>query len=112
MEIKILGENLTITESMETYLKGKFLNLPIPEKLQNVEFRVSLTKNTHLVRFNAHFNHKQHFIENKGSSFYEASDLLIDKIKRDLVKAKEQSHSYQKHSKVDWNSLPTQNPII
>lgn len=105
MDIKIIGDNINITEAMESYVKNKFLTLPIPNKLQSAEFRVNIIKNVQKVSFSSHFNNKDHFIENKGSSFYEATDLLIDKIKREFVKSKEQSQ--QKHVKLNWNELQT-----
>ena len=101
MDIKIIGENLEITEPMETYIKSKFLNLPHPNKLQTVEFRVNVLKNIQTVSFSSHFNNKDHFIENKGTTFYEATDVLLDKIKREFVKNKEQSH--KKAVKLNWN---------
>lgn len=101
MEIKIIGDNVEITEAMDNYIKSKFLNLPLPNKLQSVEFRVNVLKNIQTVSFSSHFNNKDHFIENKGSTFYEATDVLLDKIKREFVKNKEQSH--KKASKLNWN---------
>lgn len=101
MEIKIIGDNVEITEAMDNYIKSKFLHLPLPNKLQSVEFRVNVLKNIQTVSFSSHFNSKDHFIENKGSTFYEATDVLLDKIKREFVKNKEQSH--KKASKLHWD---------
>lgn len=84
MDIKIIGEHLHITPTMDDYIKNKFLSLHTPDKLLSAEFRVGQEKNTFKVNFSSNFNHKAHFIESKGSTFYEASDLLIEKIKRML----------------------------
>lgn len=84
MEIKIIGEHLEITPSMDDYIKNKFVSLHTPDKLIVAEFRVGQEKNTFKVNFTSNFNHKSHFLESKGKTFYEASDLLIEKIKRAL----------------------------
>lgn len=101
MDIKIIGDNVDITSAMETYVKTKFLHLPIPNKLQNAEFRVNILKKIQRVTFSSNFNKKNHFIEERGSSFYEATDLLLEKIRREFVKVKEKSK--EKHVKLDWN---------
>lgn len=88
MDIKIIGEHLTVTEAMHDYVTSKFTALHTPEKLMQVEFRIIQEKNTTKVCFLSHYNQKDNFIESKGSNFYEAFDLLMEKIKRNFAEHK------------------------
>lgn len=90
MDIKIIGEHIEITPTMKDYINNKFTSLHTPDKLIAAEFRVAHEKNTFKVNFTSNFNHKSHFVESKGQTFYEASDLLIEKIKRLLNPAGKQ----------------------
>jgi hypothetical protein len=82
MELKIIGEHIVVTPAMHDYIESKFQALHIPEMLIHAEFRVRQEKNNFVVSFLSNYNHKPHFIENHGETFYETSDLLMDKIKR------------------------------
>lgn len=54
MKINIFGEHMTVTDSIENYIKEKFSHLHAPEKLTNAEFRIGSTKTDKYVHFHAH----------------------------------------------------------
>ena len=51
MDIKINGNHLPVTPSIETYIKTKFSHIPQPDKLNQVEFKIGIEKQNQYVHF-------------------------------------------------------------
>lgn len=90
MEIKIIGEHLTITEAISNYINDKFSHLPSPDKLQHVEFRLGTEKNEQYVHFLARCSKEEFVIKSKDNNLYSAIDKIMKKIHRSFTKSKEQ----------------------
>lgn len=89
MDIKIIGEHIEITEAISGYIKSKFSHLPLPDKLNHVEFRIGKHgKVQHHIKFNAHFNQKDITIDVIEEDTYVGIDHLMKKIHNVLTKHK------------------------
>lgn len=99
MDIKIIGEHLTITDAISTYIKEKFLNIPQPEKLNQAEFRLGTEKNQQYVHFLAHIHNENIVIKDQDENLYTAIDKIMKKISRSYIKAKEK-HNINLHKKM------------
>lgn len=97
MEIKIIGEHLVITEAMAQYINDKFSHIPVPEKLDHVEFRIGSKKDDQHVHFLARCLHEDIVVKCSGNNIYATIDQIMDKIKRSFLKTKERKniHMYK-----------------
>ena len=91
MEIKIIGEHLTITEAISSYIKEKFSHLPSPEKLQYAEFRLGTRKENQYIHFKAHCPKDDFYLESTDTNMYVAIDKMMQKIHRKFISAKEKN---------------------
>lgn len=94
MDVKIIGEHVEITESINEYIKNKFSHLPIPDKMNVAEFRIG--KEGHLkhhIKFSANFNHKHVNLEVIEENAYIGIDKLMKKLHTMLTKNKDSNHS-------------------
>jgi putative sigma-54 modulation protein len=96
MNIQIIGEHLLVTDSITQYINHKFYQLSIPEKLQQVEFRLGIIKGQHYVHFTAHSSHEDVVIKTQENDLYASIDKIIDKIHRSFIKIKEK-HNVHLH---------------
>lgn len=93
MQIKIIGEHLTVTDSIQDYIKDKVSHLSAPEKLSQIEFRVGKERENQYVKFHAVYpNHEVAILKAHDSNLYHAIDKIMDKIHRSFVKNKERHH--------------------
>lgn len=97
MDIKIHGNHLNVTLATENYIKEKFSHIPIPEKLNQVEFKLGVEKEIQYVHFDAHVLNEDIHIEAKDENLYTAIDLLTNKIKQSFIKIKEKKSIHLKH---------------
>jgi putative sigma-54 modulation protein len=89
MDIKIIGEHLEVTESIQNYIKNKFATIHKPEKLNRVEFRLGTTKQQQYVHFHAFCPHSEDIvIKNEQKNLYTAIDQVMEKIHRSFTKEK------------------------
>lgn len=96
MDIKIIGEHLSVTESISHYIKEKFSHVPSPDKLQHVEFRLGKKKENQYVHFMARCAKEDIVIKTEGNNLYAAIDKVMNKIQRSFIKAKER-HNVHLH---------------
>lgn len=92
MKINIFGEHMTVTDSIENYIKEKFSHLHTPEKLTNVEFRIGSTKTDKYVHFNAHVPGETLVIKTNDKNLYHAIDIIMNKIHLAFTKEKGKHH--------------------
>lgn len=92
MDIKIIGEHLPVTEALSNYIQDKFSNVPQPEKLNVVEFRVGTEKNQQYVHFKTHCYNEDIVIKTQDENLYTAVDKMMKKISRSFVKVKEKNN--------------------
>lgn len=92
MEIKIHGNHLDVTPAIEGYIKEKFSNIPHPEKLNLVEFKIGIEKEQQYIHFDVHVLQEDIHIEAKDDNLYVAIDSLMSKVKQSFVKLKEKKN--------------------
>lgn len=97
MDIKINGNHLSVTSSIEEYIRTKFLHIPQPDKLNQVEFKIGVEKENQYVHFDANLLHEQIHLEAKDNDLYKAIDKLNDKIRKKFIQAKEKKHLHLHH---------------
>ena len=95
MEIKIIGQHLDVTESINEYVHKKFNHLKFPDKLNTIQIRLNAeNKSEHLAVIQYHHLNKDVHIEAKSSDLYSAIDLLADKTQRSFTKIKEKKQKF------------------
>lgn len=95
MQIKILGEHLSVTEAIKQYIHDKVSHLSIPEKISSIEFRIGKQKDEQYVKFHAmHPSHEPIILNSSDINLYSAIDKLMDKVHRNFVKSKECHHTH------------------
>ena len=109
MQVKIIGENLEVTQAISDYIHKKILSLNLPQHLQHMEFRIGKENLFQYVKFLTNSGKKTFIIKQKGQDLYYAIDLIIERMKKSFRRSKEKSHlSFRKdraiHSKRDWNN--------
>ncbi len=95
MEIKIIGEDFTITEDIQNYIRKKFSNIPKPEKINCVEFRIGKDGdlNQH-IKFSTNCKQKNITLDVSADNAYHAIDQLMKKIHTNFVKLKETTNQH------------------
>lgn len=88
MEINIKGHDLTVTQSIEKYIKDKFSNIIIPEKMNVANFTIGKHKTSKFIRFDTHVLNKDLHLEEGDDDLYAAIDKIMNKIKISFVKMK------------------------
>lgn len=109
MQVKIIGENIEVTQAISEYIHKKILSLNLPQHLQHMEFRIGKENLFQYVKFLTNSGKKTFIIKQKGQDLYYAIDLIMDRMKKSFRRSKEKSHlSFRKdrvtHSKRDWNN--------
>lgn len=94
MQIKIIGEHLSVTEAISNYIQDKFSHVPTPDKLQHVEFRLGKEKEKQYVHFLAHCAKEDYVIKTTHSNLYSAIDNIMQKIQRSFIKTKEKHKTH------------------
>lgn len=91
MEIKIIGEHLSVTEAISEYIKEKFQHLSWPYKMNYVEFRLGTMKESQYVHFHARCLKEEIVLKANNRNLYQAIDQIMTKIQRSFVKNKEKT---------------------
>lgn len=117
MQVKIIGENMEVTQPISEYIHKRILSLNLPEHLQHMEFRIGKENLLQYVKFFTNNGKKTFIIKQKEQDLYYAIDLIIERIKKSFRRSKEKTHlSFRKDrqslSKRDWNKKFDDNDII
>ena len=89
MEIVIHGNNIEVTEGIKEHIHQKLKSVKMFEKSQRIEIRLETQKKDNIANVNLHFYGKDIHIQQKADDMYEAIDLLINRLKTNVVKNKE-----------------------
>jgi putative sigma-54 modulation protein len=90
MNLHLSGHHLEITESMRTYITGKFERVTRHfDHVIDVNVILSVEKLKQKVEANVHLSGKDIFVESHDGDMYAAIDSLIDKLDRQIIKHKE-----------------------
>jgi ribosomal subunit interface protein len=108
MQVKIIGENIEVTQAISDYIHKKIFSLNLPEHLHNMEFRIGKENLFQYVKFFTNSGKQTFIIKQNGQDLYYAIDLITERMKKSFRRSKEKNHlSFRKErhtlSKRDWN---------
>ena len=96
MNFTITGRNVTVSDKLNDYVGKK---IPRLEKyfhqLMEVRVIVFVEKQDHIAEMVLTGDGVQFYGQEKGGDFYSASDLLLDKVEKQLVRFKEKHQSHK-----------------
>lgn len=89
MQVKIIGENLEVTQAISEYIKKRIEILQIPNDMQSMEFRLGTEKLSQYVTFFGRKGKRSFIIKQRESDIYYAIDMIVERIKKSFRRAKE-----------------------
>jgi ribosomal subunit interface protein len=103
MNIRIKATNTTLTEAVKSYIEKKLQSLDTfirPEEKVLVELQVdSKNKSGQRYRTEVDIQPHGHYAEARGSDPYESIDLVVPKIKEQVLKEKDKKISKRRQKK-------------
>ena len=100
MNIKYKGTRTSLSEADQRYIENKLKTLGNFIKNQDSIFVEAARDSKHssglIFRLEISVNPPQHYAEARGNDFYEALDLVIPKIKEQMVKLKDKKVSLRR----------------
>jgi putative sigma-54 modulation protein len=100
MNIKYKGTHTSLSEADMEYIENKLKTLGNFIKNQDSVFVEAARDSRHssglVFRLEVSINPPQHYAEARGNDFYEALDLVIPKIKEQMVKQKDKKISMRR----------------
>lgn len=96
MKINITGRHVEITDPIRDYATEKFSHLQhYYDKITNIHLVLGVEKLLQMAEATLHIPHKEPIhAESESHDMYSSIDLVVDKIKKQLLKVKEKE---QKH---------------
>ncbi|MFQ6372924.1 ribosome hibernation promoting factor [Shewanella sp. YIC-542] len=95
MQINLAGHHIEITDSLKSYVEGKFAKLERHfEQINNVRVVLTVEKDTQRVEAKLNLNGGEVHGTAEHSDMYAAIDALIDKLDRQVIKYKEKLTKY------------------
>lgn len=95
MEIKITGRHLEVTEPLKAFTQTKLARLERHfDQLLTAHVIFTLEKNLHKVEAVIHVPGGELLAHSEAPDMYQAIDLLVDKLDRQLVKYKEKMKTH------------------
>jgi len=91
MQVQITGRNIDITEPLQAYVKQKFLRLKRHfDHINHAHFILSIeTKIHHRAKADMTLTGIEIVAQSDAKDMYQAIDLLMDKLDRQVIKHKE-----------------------
>jgi len=95
MDITITGQNIEITEALESLIHEKFNKITRHfENITDVKFILKTENHNHIAECKLHLMHNEIFSDASGSDMYKVIDDLIQKIDRQVIKIKEKAKDH------------------
>ena len=109
MQVKIIGENIEVTQAISDYIHRRISSLNLPVHLQQMEFRIGKENLIQYVKFLTNSGKKTFIIKQNSQDIYYAIDLIVERMKKSFRKSKEKSKlSFRKDrthlSKREWSN--------
>jgi len=105
MQINITGHHLKITTSLKDYVEKKFEKLTNHfDHVLNIHVILTVEKNIHSAEASLLVSGNKIFAIAKNESMYTATDALVDKLDRQIVKHKEKLKDHHQ-SDVDHHAI-------
>lgn len=98
MQLSVTGRHIETTDSMRRYAEEKASKLArFYDRIMTIDVICDQVANKHRVELVVRADHKNTFVAQvDAGDFYEAVDLVVDKLERQLIKHKEK-HRNRKH---------------
>jgi putative sigma-54 modulation protein len=98
VQIALTGRHIEITESMRAYAEEKLTRLTrFYDRIEKIDAVLEKEPKKHRIEVVMHADHKTSFVAQvEAGEFYEAVDLIFEKLERQLKKHKE-IHRNRKH---------------
>lgn len=91
MNLNITGIGVEITDPLRKYVSSKMQRLTTYfSNITNTHVTLSVNKLRHIAKADLHLSLKQIHATSEAEDMYEAIDLLIDKLKKQVIKHKEE----------------------
>lgn len=100
MQINLTGQNIRITDSLRSYVTGKFDRIRRHfDNLIDAHVILKVDKNDQVAEATVKASGKSIFAEARHSDMYAAIDALVDRLDRQIIKHKEKlkHHSHETH---------------
>lgn len=109
MKVKVLGKDIKITKALKEVIEKKLNKLDKYFKPE-VEAHVTLSvvKNTHSIEITIPFNGVFLRAEEKGDDMYVASDMILDKLERQIRKQKTRMERRLHGNSLRYDMIPQQ----
>lgn len=109
MNVKVLGKDIKITKALKEVIEKKLNKLDKYFKPE-VEAHVTLSviKNTHSIEITIPFNGVFLRAEEKGDDMYVASDLILDKLERQIRKQKTRMERRLQGTSLRYDMIPVE----
>ncbi len=105
MQINITGHHLKITTALKDYVEKKFEKLTNHfDHVLNIHVILTVEKNIHSAEASLLVSGNKIFAIAKNESMYTATDALVDKLDRQIVKHKEKLKDHHQ-SDVDHHAI-------
>lgn len=96
----ITGHHLEITEALRDFIGKKFKKLERHfDHITQSHVFMSVDQGEHTVEAKLHIPNHEIFAQQKSTDMYEAIDLLVGKLDRQLIKQKEKMKNHHPHPK-------------
>lgn len=91
MQLTVTGRHIETTDSMRHYAEEKFGKLTrFYDRIESIDVILDQESNQHRVEVLVHADHKNTFVAQvDASDFYEAVDLVVDKLERQITRHKD-----------------------
>lgn len=98
MQLSVTGRHIDVTDSMKRYAEEKVEKLTrFYDRIETIDVILDQESSRHRVELVIRADHKHTFVAQVAAGdFYEAVDLVLDKMERQLTKHKEK-HRNRKH---------------
>lgn len=90
MQLEVTGRHIEVTKSLNSYIRDKTIRLKRHfDQVLNIHVILEVQKTTHTAEASIYLSGNHLFAEAHAEDMYNAIDLLIDKLDRQIVKHKE-----------------------
>ncbi len=103
MDIKIIGEDIEVTDGIKSYISNKISHIHFPEKMNHAEIRFGKNKNSQHVKFTAHCMKTDITIDLTAENVYSGIDELMKKLHLTINKLKEKNNLHLTSTKPKLN---------
>jgi len=96
MQLQISGQNVEVTQALHDFVEEKIGHIKTcADKITNAHVMLVVEKNVQMAKVELHVPGKVIFAEDSDADMYTAIDKMLDKLRRQLTKYKEEKLGHQ-----------------